>query len=168
MLSMATNGTLLCIHGQPSKLSTLQENGYELATATNISDGLKLLRSQPVDAVLVEYRLCLSENAAVADEIKRVRLELPIIMLVDHLKLPQDALRSVNALVAKSDGDHILGATVHFLVNVRPTQRRQIRPKQDRPRSVRENPPAIDEKDEPSSEIPIPFSFPAAWLQSPR
>jgi response regulator RpfG family c-di-GMP phosphodiesterase len=124
---MATNGTLLCIHSQPSELTLLHQNGYELATATNTSDGLKLLESRPVDAVLIEYQLCLSEGAGVADEIKHARPELPIVMLVDHLELPHEALRSADALVAKSDGDHFLWATVHFLLNVKPTQRREAK-----------------------------------------
>ena len=122
---MATNRILLCIHDQPSQLNLLQENGYELATAANTSDGLKLLHSRPVEAVLVEYQICLSEGAAVAAEIKRVRPELPIVMLVDHLELPPDALRSADALVAKSYGDHFLWATIHFLLNVKPAQRQE-------------------------------------------
>jgi response regulator RpfG family c-di-GMP phosphodiesterase len=124
---MATNGTLLCIHRQPSELTLLHQNGYELATANNTSDGLKLLQSQPVDAILIEYQLCLEEGAAVADEIKRARPELPIVMLVDHLELPADALRSADALVSKSDGDHFLWATVHFLLNVKPAQRLEVK-----------------------------------------
>jgi response regulator RpfG family c-di-GMP phosphodiesterase len=90
-----------------------------LATATNTSDGLKLFQSRPVDAVLIEYHLFLSEGAAVADQIKHARPELPIVMLVDHLELPADALRSADALVAKSDGDHFLWATIHFLPSPR-------------------------------------------------
>src|ERR1700731_2660371 len=101
---MATNGTLLCIHSQPSELTLLHENGYELATATNTTDGLKLFQSRHVDAVLIEYHLCLSEGAAVADQIKHARPELPIVMLVDHLELPADALRSADALGASSGG----------------------------------------------------------------
>jgi DNA-binding NarL/FixJ family response regulator len=93
--------------------------------ATNTSDGLRLLQTQAVDAVLVDYQLCQSEDAELAHQIKRIRPELPIIMLVDHLELPVDALRSADALVAKSDGDHFLWATVHFLLNVKPVQRQQ-------------------------------------------
>jgi len=44
---MATNSTLLCIHRDPAQLTLLQENGYRLVTATNGSDGLKLLMSRP-------------------------------------------------------------------------------------------------------------------------
>jgi hypothetical protein len=43
-------------------------------------------------------------------------------MLADHLELPDGALKSVDALVAKSDGPHFLLATVHFVLNVKPAQ----------------------------------------------
>jgi response regulator RpfG family c-di-GMP phosphodiesterase len=125
MVFMPGRSVLLCIHHQPSELSLLHENGYELAVATNTSEGLRLLQAQPIDAVLVDYKLCASEGAGVAHQIKRIRPELPIIMLVDHLELPVDALQSADALVAKSDGDHFLWATVHFLLNVKPVQRQQ-------------------------------------------
>jgi hypothetical protein len=38
-------------------------------------------------------------------------------MLADHLELPNGALKSVDALVTKSDGDHFLLATIHFVLN---------------------------------------------------
>lgn len=123
MTGMATNSTLLCIHRDPAQLSLLQENGYELLTATNGSDGLRLLMSRPVDAIVLEYQLGLLDGAVVATEIKKFRPQLPIVMLADHLELPEGALKSVDALVTKSDGAHFLWATVHFVLNVKPTQR---------------------------------------------
>jgi len=74
---MATS-TLLCIHRDPARLSSLTEHGYELATATTGSDGLRLFMSRPVDTVVLEYHLGLLDGAATADEIKRVRPEVPI------------------------------------------------------------------------------------------
>jgi DNA-binding response OmpR family regulator len=123
MTRMLINRTLLCIHRDPAQLSLLKENGYELATATNGSDGLRLFMSRHVDAVVLEYQLGLSEGAAIANELKQVRPDVPIVMLVDHLELPASALNSVDALVVKSDGAHFLWATVHFIVNVKPAQR---------------------------------------------
>jgi DNA-binding response OmpR family regulator len=120
---MAANSTLLCIHRDPAQLSLLQENGYELVTATNGSEGLRLLMSRPVDAIVLEYHLGLLDGAVVAAEIKKVRPQLPIVMLAEHLELPEGALKSVDALVTKSDGVHFLWATVHFVLNVKPTQR---------------------------------------------
>jgi response regulator RpfG family c-di-GMP phosphodiesterase len=49
--------TLLCIHRDPVQLNLLTEEGYGLITATNGSDGLRLLVSQLVDAVVLEYHL---------------------------------------------------------------------------------------------------------------
>ncbi|MGA9511549.1 MAG: hypothetical protein WBV55_23200 [Candidatus Sulfotelmatobacter sp.] len=70
---MATNNTLLCIHRDPAQLSLLQENGYELVTATDGSEGLRLLMSRPVDAIVLEYPLGLVDGAVIAAEIKKVR-----------------------------------------------------------------------------------------------
>src|SRR5271167_1761221 len=125
MVTMSSGSVLLCIHRQPSELSLLHKNGYELAVATNTSEGLRLLQARPVDAVLIDYELCQSEGAGLAHQIKHFRPDLPIIMLVEHLELPGDALQAADALVAKSDGDHFLWATVHFLLNVKPVQRQQ-------------------------------------------
>jgi DNA-binding response OmpR family regulator len=117
--------TLLCIHRDPTQLDLLQENGYQLVTATNGADGLRLLMSCPVDAIVLEYHLGLLNGAIVAAEIKKAKPQLPIVMVADDLELPEGALRSVDALVTKSDGAHFLWATVHFVLNVKPTQRRE-------------------------------------------
>jgi DNA-binding response OmpR family regulator len=124
---MATNPTLLCINRDPAQLRSLQENGYHLLTATNGHDGLRLFASQPVDAIVLDYRLGLLDGALVANEIKRVQPTMPIVMLADNLELPYGALNSVDALVTKSDGAHFLWATVHFVLNVRPAQSREAK-----------------------------------------
>ena len=118
---MATN-TLLCIHRDPAQLSLLQQNGYDLVTATNGCDGLRLLMSRPVDAIVLEYHLGLLDGAVVAAEIKKVKPQLPIVMLADHLELPDGALKSVDAVVTKSDGAHFLWATIHFVLNAKPAK----------------------------------------------
>ena len=126
---MATTSTLLCIHRDPAELSLLQENGYELVTAANGHEGLRLIMSQPVDAIVLEYHLGLLDGVAIADEIKQVRPEVPIVMLTDHLEIPGSALKSVDALVAKADGPHFLLATVHFVLNVKPRSRARRKPR---------------------------------------
>ena len=120
---MADNGTLLCIHRDPAQLRLLQENGYELVTASNGSEGLRLLMTRPVDAIVIEYHLGLLDGAVVATEIKKAKPQIPIVMLADHLELPDGALNSVDALVTKADGAHFLWATVHFILNVKSNPR---------------------------------------------
>ena len=119
LTGMADNSTLLCIHRDPAQLSLLQENGYELVTATSGSEGLRLLTTRSVDAIVLEYHLGLLDGAVVATEIKKAKPQLPIVMLTDHLELPDGALKSVDAVVTKADGAHFLWATVHFILNVK-------------------------------------------------
>lgn len=123
LTSMVPNSTLLCIHRDPAQLRLLQENGYELVTATNGSEGLRLLTTRSVDAIVLEYHLGLLDGAVVAAEIKKVKPQIPIVMLVEHLELPDGALQSVDALVTKSDGAHFLWATIHFILNVKTARR---------------------------------------------
>jgi two-component system, NtrC family, response regulator GlrR len=111
-VNMAATGTVLCIHRDPEQLILLRQKGYGLVTATNGGEGLRLLMSHPVDAVVLEYYLGLLDGAVVADEIRRARPDVPIIMVADPVELPHDALRSVD----ESAGAHFLWAAVHFLL----------------------------------------------------
>src|SRR5580658_3022099 len=124
-MDMVATNTILCIHRDSDQLSLLQENGYELLTATTGHEGLRLFASQPVDAIVLDYHLGLLDGAFVANEIKRFRPTIPIVMLADYLELPDGALNSVDALVTRSDGAHVLWATVHFVLNVKPAQSRE-------------------------------------------
>ena len=130
MTRMGIKGTLLCIHRDPAQLSLLQQNGYELVTATNGHDGLRLFKSRPVDAIVLEYHPGVLNGLVVAAEIKQVRPQVPIVMLGEHAELPDGALKFVDALVSTSDPPHFLWAAVHFVLNVKPVQHRagKLRP----------------------------------------
>jgi DNA-binding response OmpR family regulator len=97
-------------------IDLLAGKGYGLVTAANGSEGLRLFMSRPVDAVVLEYYLGLLDGAVVADEIRRVRPHIPIVMVADPVELPHEALKSVDTLVDKSAGAHFLWAAVHFLL----------------------------------------------------
>jgi DNA-binding response OmpR family regulator len=122
---MAANPTLLCIHRNPAQLRVLRENGYELLTAANGRDGLRLFRSRPVDAIVLEYNLGLLDGSVIASEIKQVQPQIPIVMLAEHAELPDGALQAVDVLVSTSDPPHFLWAAVHFLLTVKPAQHRK-------------------------------------------
>jgi DNA-binding response OmpR family regulator len=115
---MPNQSTLLCIHRDPAELLHLEQHGYRLVTASCGQEGLRLLMSQPVDAVVIEFHLGLFDGAVVASEIKRVKPGLPIVMVCDNVELANDALKAVDAIVVKSDGQHFLVATIHFVLSV--------------------------------------------------
>ena len=116
---MAATSTVLCIHRDPDQLTLLREKGYGLVTATNGSEGLRLLMSRPVDAVVVEYYLGLLDGAVVADEIRRVRPQIPIVMVANPAELPHEALNSVDTLVDQRAGGHFVWAAIHFLLTTK-------------------------------------------------
>jgi DNA-binding response OmpR family regulator len=124
---MAPNRILLCIHREPDQLSLLQQSGYDLVTATTGHEGLRLFMERRVDAIVLEYQLGLLDGAVVAKEIKQVSPTIPIVMLTDNLELPDGALKSVDALVTKSDGAHFLLATVRFVLSAKPAQNHAVK-----------------------------------------
>jgi DNA-binding NarL/FixJ family response regulator len=83
--------------------------------------------SQPVDAVVMEYHLGLLDGAVVASEIKQAKPQIPIVMVCDNLELPDDAWKSVDAIAIKSDGQHFLAATIHFVLSVEWEQQQATR-----------------------------------------
>ena len=119
---MAAARSLLSIHRDPGQLKVLQEKGFSLITATHGSQGLRLLASKPVDAVILEYNIGLLDGAPVADEIKKVRPRLPIVMLAESLELPEGVLKSVDALVTSSDGPHFLLEAIHTVLQAKDRQ----------------------------------------------
>ncbi len=120
---MAANSTLLCIHRDPAQLSLLEQSGYELLTATNGREGLRLFMSRPVDAIVLDYHLGLLDGGIVAAEIKKVKPQVPIVMVAQDLELPVSALRSVDAVVARGDGPDLLLATIRSVLDVKGTPR---------------------------------------------
>src|ERR1700751_4840528 len=119
---MAATRSLLCIHRDPAQLRVLQEKGFSLLPATHGSQGLRLLASKPVDAVILEYHLGLLDGAAVADEIKKVRPRLPVVMLAGSLELPEGALKSVDALVTNCDGPRFLLEAIYTVLQAKERQ----------------------------------------------
>ncbi len=117
---MPALNTLLCIHRDPAQLDLLKEAGYAIVTAINGSDGLRLLMSQPVDAIVIEYYLGLLNGADVAFEIKRVNPEIPVVMIVDQLDMSEGTLKWADAFVTKSDGPHFLLSTVQSVLPTKP------------------------------------------------
>ena len=101
-------------------MTLLRDNGYDLLTATNGHDGLRLFMTRPVDAVVLEYHLGFLDGGLVASEIKKVQPQIPILMVIDHLEVPDGALRSVDMVVAKFDGDDFLLSAVRSALAEKP------------------------------------------------
>ncbi|MGB2834046.1 MAG: response regulator, partial [Candidatus Sulfotelmatobacter sp.] len=63
--------------------------------------GLELASMHSVDVVIVDYPMREMNGQELAVEIKRLRPLAPIIMLTGAVKVPEQALNLVDALIAK-------------------------------------------------------------------
>jgi len=58
-------------------------------------------------------------------------------MLADHVELPVGCSKVLDALVVKSDGPHFCLATIHFVLKVKPLQRRESKLRSETPAHLR-------------------------------
>jgi CheY-like chemotaxis protein len=96
---------LLCIDDDEDVLecekSFLESFGYTVLTAKSGGKGLELASMNSVDVVIVDYLMPEMNGYQVAMEMRRLRPEAPIIMLSAAADVPEQALRLVDAFIAK-------------------------------------------------------------------
>ncbi len=96
---------LLCIDDDEDVLecekSFLESFGYTVLTAASGGKGLELASRHSVDIVIVDYLMPEMNGHEVAIEIKRLKPQAPIIMLSAAVDVPEQALKLVDAFIAK-------------------------------------------------------------------
>lgn len=113
--------TILCIddhwNGLIGRKMLLEESGYEVLEATGGDDGLKLFRTRPVDAVVLDYQMPGMNGDVVAAKMKRINSKVPIMLLSGYGPPPQGKLSSVDSFVSKSQPPNILLSTLKELLD---------------------------------------------------
>ena len=113
--------TLLCIDDNQSSLKIckiiLENSGYKVLTASSGREGLEVLASNAIDAVILDYQMPEMNGELVAAEMKRTNPEIPILMLSGWVSLPESALRLVDEFVAKGDRVEFMLLTVQQLLS---------------------------------------------------
>jgi two-component system alkaline phosphatase synthesis response regulator PhoP len=99
---------LLCIDDNQDVLERerafLETLGYTVLTAPSGSKGLELASIHSVDVVIVDYFMPEMNGQESAIEMRRLKPQAPIIMLSGAVDVPEQALKLVDAFVAK---DHL-------------------------------------------------------------
>jgi CheY-like chemotaxis protein len=99
------SAVVLCIDNNEEVLecekSFLESFGYSVLTAASGCKGLELASMNPVDVVIVDYLMPGMNGQQVAIEMKRLRPQAPIIMLSGAVDIPEQALKWVDAFIAK-------------------------------------------------------------------
>jgi CheY-like chemotaxis protein len=111
----AESKVILCIDDNPDMLECekafLESFGYTVLTAPSGGRGLELAAIHSVDVVIVDYFMPEMNGPELAIEMRRLRPLAPIIMLSGAVDVPEQALQSADAFVAKAHlASHLLPA----------------------------------------------------------
>lgn len=103
---------ILCIDDEELGLRVrgmvLERAGYRVITETEGRAGLAIFAKVPVDAVVLDYFMPGINGEAVAREMRRLRPEVPILLLSAYVNLPAEAVRLVDCTILKGDGPEML------------------------------------------------------------
>src|ERR1700741_5687536 len=80
----------------------LEQSGYKVLEASGWDDGLRLFRSQPVDAVVLDYQMPGMRGDVVAAKMKSINSRVPIMLLSAYGPLPQKQLKSVDSFLSQA------------------------------------------------------------------
>ena len=116
--------TILCIddhwNGLIGRKMLLEQSGYRVLEASGGDEGLKLFRSHPVDAVVLDYQMPGMNGDVVAEKMKRINSDVPIVLLSAYGPLPKSKLSSVDSFLSKSQPANILLSTLQNVLGERP------------------------------------------------
>lgn len=108
--------TLLCIDDEPTVLTIrkmlLESVGYKVLLAESGPIGLKLLQSEKVNTVILDYKMPEMNGDEVAERIRAMLPGMPIIMLSAYVDLSPEQLKDVDAYVTKGESPDVLLRTI--------------------------------------------------------
>jgi two-component system cell cycle sensor histidine kinase/response regulator CckA len=88
-------------------------------TAQSGEQGLGLFVSRPVDAVILDYQRPGTNGDRVSSQMRRVKPDVPILMLSGYSELPLNELSCVDAFLSKGESLSTVVSTLDRLLNLR-------------------------------------------------
>jgi DNA-binding response OmpR family regulator len=115
--------TILCIDDEELGLEirkmVLELEGYRVLTARDGRGGLRIFKSQQVDAVVIDFSLPGLDGGQVAARMRALRPEVPILMLSAYVTLPESVMQVVDLSATKGDGASDLAIQLKALLRGR-------------------------------------------------
>jgi CheY-like chemotaxis protein len=112
---------LLCVDDRAASLEIrkliLEREGYEVLTASDGSSGLELFASHAVDLVVLDYNMPEPNGAVVAQKMRSLKPEVPVIMLSAYFEPPAEAEQFIDAYIAKGQNPRVLLKQIGQLIN---------------------------------------------------
>lgn len=101
---MPVKATILCLDDEATALQlrcmVLEDAGYRVLSATEVTQAMDLFKNNLVDLVISDHLLHGATGAEVAQEMKRLKPQVPI-MLLSGLPDPPEGAEAVDSFVSK-------------------------------------------------------------------
>lgn len=101
--------TILCVDDEEPGLVVrkmlLEQAGYRVLTARSGLEGIRLFQAESVDAVILDYWMSGMNGVATARELKRLKPDLPIIILSAYGTLLDETLGLAEVWIRKGEED---------------------------------------------------------------
>lgn len=105
----AKTATILCIDDEQTALQLrqhlLESAGYRVLAAKSGALGIKSFKSEPVDAVILDYWMADMNGLQVAREIRKLNPAVPIIILSAYGELLDESLGIADLWIRKGEED---------------------------------------------------------------
>src|SRR5439155_25296666 len=98
----------------------LESAGYSVLVAQSGKEGLTILKSEQVDAVIVDYLMPEMNGGQVAEQIRNIRPGIPILMLSGCLEIPASVVAIVDACISKAEPPIALFSHIESVLQRRP------------------------------------------------
>lgn len=103
-----TSHLVLCVDDETIGLDVrrllLERSGYTVITAPDGPSGLSLFRSQPVEAVVLDFSMPGMHGGEIAACMRAEKPEIPILLLSAYVGLPADITGLVDIYMTKGEG----------------------------------------------------------------
>jgi CheY-like chemotaxis protein len=114
--------TILCVDDHRKELVgrrlLLEKKGYKVLQAASGCEGLEMLHSQAVDAIVLEYQVSGISTHVIAEKMKNINSDVPIVLLA--AREPYKKVESVDTFLSGSQPPEILLYTVEQLLDRKP------------------------------------------------
>ncbi len=119
---------ILCIDDDSQSLKVrgilLESMGYKVLTAPDAEHGLRTFQKHDVDAVIMDYQMPGMSGGEAAVEMKRLRPDVPVLIMSALPWLPESAPReAIDAFIQKSEPLGVLADRIEQMIAENPHER---------------------------------------------
>jgi CheY-like chemotaxis protein len=111
---------VLCVDDELDGLigreALLKQEGYAVLISTSPNEALKLFASCHVDAVVLDYQMPEMRGDMVASRMKRLKPDIPIMLLSAHDSFPEEMLDHVDKFFSKREPPRKFVAALQVLL----------------------------------------------------